>query len=137
MDISLVAGSILDARLRSILLQRLEYEPRLLTSGDRCRLDPTTNDDVISVEQLQLHEERPAVLLGLPEHANDEGRWVGTATAFATYTFNTDTVVLHGEGAYEGLTAYVLMDGSTEPPKIQAAIFAGEMPPVPEAVSEE
>ena len=64
---------------------------------------------------------------------NDAGRWVGTATALAGHNFNTDTVILHGEGAYEGLTAYVLMDWHTDPTTFTAAIFAGEMPAFPTA----
>ena len=72
------------------------------------------------------------------EVVNEGGRWFGPATALAGPSLgNTDTVLLPGEGAYEGLTAYVLMDGSTDPPKIHAAIFPGEMPPVPEPVSAE
>lgn len=63
--------------------------------------------------------------------ANDGGRWVGTATALATPSINTDTVVLRGEGAYEGLTAYLVMDYSTEPATFVGAIFPGEMPSAP------
>lgn len=64
---------------------------------------------------------------------NDGGRWVGTTTALASDDLNTDTVVLHGEDAYEGLTAYVLMDWTANPTSFTAAVFPGEMPPFPEA----
>jgi len=73
---------------------------------------------------------------------NDDGRWVGTATAFADVNrnvgppVNTNTVILHGEGAYEGLTAYVLTDYSERPATFVAAIFPGEMPPFPELPAE-
>lgn len=72
------------------------------------------------------------------EVVNEGGRWFGPATAQAGPSLgNTDTILLRGEGGYAGLVAYVLMNGSTEPPRINAAIFPGEMPPVPEPVSGE
>jgi hypothetical protein len=67
---------------------------------------------------------------------NDGGRWVGTTTALARGGVNTDTVVLHGEDAYDGLTAYVLMDWTSSPTSFVAAIFPGEMPPFPELPAE-
>ena len=71
------------------------------------------------------------------EVVNEGGRWFGPATAQAGPSLgNNDTILLRGEGGYEGLMAYILIDGTTtDPPRIYAAIFPGEMPPVPEAVS--
>ena len=46
------------------------------------------------------------------------------------------TVVLHGEGAREGLTAYFVLDWSAEPHTLTAAMFPGEMPPFPEPADE-
>ena len=63
---------------------------------------------------------------------NDGGRWVGTATALVRDGLNSDTIVLHGQDAYEGLTAYILMDWATEPATFVGAIFAGELPQFPE-----
>ena len=71
---------------------------------------------------------------------NDTGRWVGTGVGLAGVFINTDTpllntatVILHGEGAYEGLTAYLLMErGASGSATFAGAIFPGEMPPVPE-----
>ena len=71
---------------------------------------------------------------------NDEGRWTGTVTALVSDSagIDQDTVILHGEGAYEGLTAYLLMDWSSLPADLVGAIFPGEMPsPLePEATAE-
>jgi hypothetical protein len=70
---------------------------------------------------------------------NDEGRWVGTSTALTGPDISTGTVILRGEGAYEGLTAYVLMDWHpllTPQATFTAAIFPGEMPPFPELSAE-
>jgi hypothetical protein len=63
---------------------------------------------------------------------NAYGRWVGTATALAGPGIETDTVILHGEDAYDGLTAYVLVDYKVFPIEFVAAIFPGVMPPFPE-----
>jgi hypothetical protein len=72
---------------------------------------------------------------------NDGGRWVGTTTALArgdlaSGEVNTDTMVLHGEDAYDGLTAYVLMDWTSSPTSFAAAVFPGEMPSFPELPAE-
>jgi len=62
---------------------------------------------------------------------NAEGRWVGSGSALSKSNLtNTDIAIMSGEGAYEGLTAYVLMDWTAHPPTIEAAIFPGEMPVV-------
>jgi hypothetical protein len=68
------------------------------------------------------------------EVVNEGGRWYGPATAQAGPSLgNNDTILLRGEGGYQGLMAYILIDGTTTyPPRIYAAIFPGEMPPVPE-----
>ena len=68
------------------------------------------------------------------EVANEGGRWFGAATAQAGPSLgNNDTILLRGEGGYEGLMAYILIDGTTTyPPRIYAAVFPGEMPPTPE-----
>ena len=68
---------------------------------------------------------------------NADGRWVGQGSALAVpRATNTDIAILRGEGAYEGLTAYVAMDWTVQPPTIAAAIFPGVMPEAPEPLSE-
>jgi hypothetical protein len=72
---------------------------------------------------------------------NDDGRWVGTGTDLwgGDGLKNTETVILHGEDAYEGLTAYVIMQwnpSSSPEATFAAAIFPGEMPPVPDLPAE-
>lgn len=69
-------------------------------------------------------------------------RWwvlVGPSTAIggvddipSDFTIDLETVVLTGEGGYDGLSAYLVADWNPESgADIQGAIFAGEMPPVP------
>jgi hypothetical protein len=72
---------------------------------------------------------------------NDDGRWVGAGTDLwgGDGNKNTETVILTGEGAYEGLTAYVIMAWNPpSPPQatFDAAIFPGEMPPFPDLPAE-
>ena len=74
------------------------------------------------------------VQAGIYDFANEDGRWVGTVTAFVepTMDIDRDTVILTGEGAYEGLSAYLLIDWSSLPAEFIGAIFPGEMPPYPD-----
>jgi hypothetical protein len=78
------------------------------------------------------------VQAGIYDFANDDGRWVGTVTAFVepTMGIDHDTVILSGAGAYEGLSAYLLIDWSSLPAEFIGAIFPGEMPPYPDQDSE-
>ena len=65
-------------------------------------------------------------------------RWVGPAgIAFEWGLGQRDIVVMRGEGAYEGLTAIVVMDkeGVDHAPFV-GVIFEGEMPPFPEPPAE-
>ena len=63
---------------------------------------------------------------------NVDGRWVGTVTGLTGPNMDTDTdsdtdtVILHGEGAYEGLTAYVVIDCTASPIEFVAAMVPGE-----------
>ncbi len=68
---------------------------------------------------------------------NDAGAWSGQGTELvhgdATGGSGTSTLVLTGEGAYEGHTLYLIMDASGEPPfSVEGAVFVGEAPPFPE-----
>jgi hypothetical protein len=71
---------------------------------------------------------------------NDRGSWSGPTTAISgvddipiDFTTDLESVVLTGEGDYDGLSAYLIADWTPETgADIQGAIFAGEMPPTPE-----
>ena len=67
---------------------------------------------------------------------NDDGRWVGTSTGMEGSGFFTDTAVLHGEGAYEGLTAYLMMDLARDAGTIRGLVVADDLPPFPEPAAE-
>jgi hypothetical protein len=63
---------------------------------------------------------------------NEGGRWVGTSMGMDGTGFFTDAAVLHGEGAYEGLTAFLIIDWVPPSGSFIGAIFPGGMPPFPE-----
>jgi hypothetical protein len=63
------------------------------------------------------------------EVVNDGGRWFGPAMAATVNDVWVETILLDGEGGYEGLTAYVL---HTVPNQMNAIIFPGEPIPMPE-----
>lgn len=74
------------------------------------------------------------VQAGIYEFGSDDGRWIGTMTALTepTLSIDRDTVILTGEGAYDGLSAYLLIDWSNSPAEFIGGIFPGEMPPYPD-----
>jgi hypothetical protein len=63
---------------------------------------------------------------------NEGGRWVGTSTGMGDIGSFTDAAVLHGEGAYEGLTAFLIIEWVPPSGSFIGAIFPGGMPPFPE-----
>lgn len=86
----------------------------------------TANRDLY--ERLQMQ-----VAAGTAVVETRDGRWVGTASHLGGAALGeTTTMILRGEGAHEGLTAYVVMD--TEAPSFRAAIFPGDMPAFPDPV---
>lgn len=70
---------------------------------------------------------------------NEGGSWSGLGTALVHHggkvrprdVTDLDTVVLIGEGGYEGLSAYLLVDWTKQPIAIDGAIFSGTLPPTP------
>ena len=75
---------------------------------------------------------------------NADGSWSGQGTSIihGGGTIERDeatdllTLILTGAGAYEDLTAYLIVDWTEDPPAVEGAIFAGEMPPFPELPTE-
>lgn len=74
---------------------------------------------------------------------NEGGSWSGQGSALIhggaemsdDEATDLDTILLTGEGAYEGLTAYVIADWTEDPVVIEGAVVVGEAPPVPELPS--
>jgi hypothetical protein len=70
---------------------------------------------------------------------NEAGSWSGQGTSVfhggATIpedeAFQLDTWLLTGADAYEGLSAYLVVDGTEDSPTVEGVVFAGEMPPFP------
>jgi hypothetical protein len=74
------------------------------------------------------------VLSGTYRIENEAGSWEGPNIVLNRGSSGTDTVsdtgVLVGSGAYEGLTAFLVFDFSQGPTTVVGAIFPGEMPPM-------
>ena len=68
------------------------------------------------------------------EIRSDDGAWVGTGTEYAADMLDgLETMILAGEGAYAGLTAYLNLDWGTPGRPFRGIIFPGEMPKPPPA----
>ena len=71
---------------------------------------------------------------------NDDGSWQGQGTLLLHAgaeipeedVINLLTMPMTGSGAYEGLSAYLLIDFSEDPVAVEGVIYEGELPPFPE-----
>ena len=68
------------------------------------------------------------------ELVNDGGSWLGEGISFGCTGFeiSRDMYTLVGQGGYEGLTAYVILEVPPGPPTFSGIIFPTAMPEVPE-----
>jgi hypothetical protein len=92
--------------------------------------DPRLGGVLTYVETKQLFPGDMGVGASRAEIRSDEGAWVGTATEYFTPT-GLETMILTGEGAYAGLTAYLNLDWATIGRPFTGIIFPGEMPEPP------
>jgi hypothetical protein len=66
------------------------------------------------------------------EIVNDGGRWFGPGRSIRGQGFGeTNFMELTGEGDYEGLSAFLILDFGLGGGRFRGAIFPGEMPPTP------
>ena len=146
-----VARGMFEKRFQQLVNVRRWCDPVIVVQGQHKRLvdgiqfvetweasDPRLSGESTYTGNWQVYEEPGfEVQAALWELANDAGRWVGTGTGyFVGETVNGDTAILKGEGGYEGLTAYLVFDFTTEPGTFQGLIFPGEMPTFPEPPAE-
>jgi hypothetical protein len=63
---------------------------------------------------------------------NPDGLWAGQGTGIqGPGLAESDVIVLTGSGAYDGLSAYLMMDWGYGGGRFRGAVFPGEMPPLP------
>jgi hypothetical protein len=83
----------------------------------------------------------PAFLLSISLRIeNDEGAWSGPCDLLVVADGRRDpfACLFSGEGAYDGLSAYLVFENPEEPPNpFQGLIFEGGLPPTPELPSAE
>jgi hypothetical protein len=72
---------------------------------------------------------------------NDEGSWTGSGERILAVTvraprplINHESMVLFGEGAYDGLVAYVFIELANAAPELEAVVMQIEMAPLPEPI---
>lgn len=109
-------------------------EGQIVTMSDR-RLSGTTvsewNQDVYPVAG----DDAIVISSGMYDLTNDNGGWLCRNTSIArgasSMGSEAETSVCVGSGAYEGLSAMLVLDWATSPVQITGAIFTGELPPRP------
>lgn len=83
----------------------------------------------------------PAVLISNSQRIeNDEGSWSSQCDNLVILDGRPDPLacLFSGEGAYDGLSAYLVFENPEQPPfPFQGLIFEGELPPTPEMPSAE
>jgi hypothetical protein len=101
--------------------------------------DPRLTGPVTVAINKDLHNESEVWALGL-RLENEAGSWSGQGTGVSpgfhpivelNEVFTLDTFLLTGADAYEGLSAYLVVDGTEDSPTVEGVVFAGEMPPFP------
>ena len=121
----------------------------VIAEGDRFEMDdPRVTGTVTVAVNVDVHKESDFVDIAAFSLAlrleNEAGSWSGQGTGInhggsgipQEEALNLDTWVLTGAGEYEGLTAYLIVDGTEDTATIEGVIFAGEMPPAPELPAE-
>ena len=116
----------------------------VITEGDRFEMDdPRLTGTVTLAVNVDVHKVSDFEDVVAGSFAlrldNEAGSWSGQGTSVfhggATIpedeAFQLDTWLLTGAGAYEGLSAYLVVDGTEDPPTVEGVILAGEMPPFP------
>jgi hypothetical protein len=98
--------------------------------------DPRLDGEVtLTGNRLEVPQESIYVGAATIALVNDDGRWVGTDTGLTVPGGDMEFMVMHGEDAYEGLSAVIVEDWSVEPPTFVGAIVP-EMPAFPEPPAE-
>jgi hypothetical protein len=94
--------------------------------------DPRLGGVLTYVENKDVYQGDIGVGASRAEIRSDHGAWVGTGTEYFTDT-GLETLILTGEGAYSGLTAYLNLDWGTIGRPFTGIIFPGAMPEPPPA----
>jgi hypothetical protein len=82
---------------------------------------------------------KPNIIQSLAiELTNDGGRWLGEGRGFGSTDLDIvkEMYTLVGQGGYEGLTAYVIVEVTQGPPTFSGIIFPTAMPEMPEPYAE-
>jgi len=142
------AGDLVQEPTETVVDGVLEVRGGVFT-GDRFEMDdPRLTGTATGTFNVDVHKESDFIdvvagSLGL-RIENEAGSWSGQGTTVfhgggtipQEEALNLDTWLLTGAGAYEGLSAYLIVDPTEDPPTVEGVIYAGEMPPFPELPAE-
>jgi len=117
-----------------------------ITEGDQFEMDdPRLTGTVTKVDNVDVHDvvnDEGVVVAGslALRLDNGAGSWSGQGTSVGyagrgipeEEMLGLDTWVLTGAGAYEGLSAILIVDPAGDQPTVEGVIFAGAMPAIPE-----
>ena len=140
-----VSGSVGEAEATGITLGDSTFdEGATITEGWQATIswdasDPRLDGEVAQAGSTMEYRAFNPLSVGATSRVlvNDDGRWVGTGTGLTVPGVDMEFVVMHGEGAYEGLTAVVWEDWSVDPPTFAGAIIPSDkMPAFPELPAE-
>jgi hypothetical protein len=142
------AGDLVQEPTETVVDGALEIRGGIV-EGDRFEMDdPRVTGTVTLAFNVDVHKESDFVDVVAGSLAlrieTEAGSWSGQGTGVfhgggtipQEEVFNLDTWLLTGAGAYEGLSATLIVDPTEDPPTVEGVIFAGEMPPVPELPTE-
>lgn len=96
--------------------------------------DPRLHGSVTRTNNIDIYDDPPIwTWQALWRIETEEGAWQGVETplVFTDGSRSTTTVILVGEGAYDGLIALTEFDHAGEAWDLRGVIIDGEMPPVP------
>ena len=114
-------------------------------TGDRFEMDDPrltgTVTGAVNVDVHKVSDFEDVVLQTLEIRIeNDDGSWSGQGTNLIhaggavpeEETIDLVTLPMTGAGAYEGLSAYLIVVGTEDPTTVEGVIYEGELPPFPE-----
>ena len=122
------------------MVDGVRQERGLVVTGDRFEADDPRMTGSLSIAgnaDFRTVGGTPAILISYTLRIeNEEGSWSGPCDFLAVPDDGRPdpfSCLFSGEGAYDGLSAYLVFENPEQPPfPFQGLIFEGELPPTPE-----
>jgi hypothetical protein len=144
-------GPITSGLMRPDALRSVYHEDGRQASMVWQSSDPCLSGDVTTLGDRHMNRDGSMVETEAYVVSNAGGRWTGLATGLATAQppsdlvigngllppgpGHEDTVLLRGEGGYEGYSALLAIDWAQQPPTVSGTVFRGDLPAAPDLAS--